>query len=342
MGSYPAACNCCASRCGGQPTVVSIGDDIRAPVQAFPNADLDAAVDKWEEDVPEWLATLAPGLKAEEAACAAREWARCAQDLRRRTRAFVRHAWAGVPCRLLEQATSRPVPASYKLDNDGVVFTVEELSTSSEASGRRHTCLLAEVRNIWVCADSALARRLHGAIHGNADADLACVVLMDAPAGPVGLVLRSSEAREDFLDCMAVLIAAQRLRSEPGLARCDLPGGLPPPEAQLRPSGKSLQSVHLSGPICSWLAKVGEELFAPDVDGEDSILHLPALGTPRAGAQPPAGARGGTGAVGAGRASLGGKPSPGFSEASPRSSGAFKLEQSELLNTQQVPPYTPL
>eukprot|EP00969_Alexandrium_andersonii_P221643 9789370-Alexandrium_andersonii.AAC.1 len=35
--------------------------------------------------------------------------------------------------------------------------------------------------------------------------------------------------------------------------RCS-PGGL-------RPPGLSLQSVHLSGPICGWLAKVGDCLL---------------------------------------------------------------------------------
>jgi len=241
-----------------------------------------AAGDKWEEDIPEWLAQLSPGLVAEEAAIAAKEWARVAQDLRRRTRKFVHNAWVGVPCRILDQVSGKGLQASYVLDEDAAALMVNEHQVPGRCA-RDHLCALADVRNIWVCADSALARRWHGSIHGMADSNLACLVLLDAPTGPLGLVMRSSEAREDFLDCLAVLISAQRLRSEPGLARCDLPGGLPPPEAQLRPPGRSLQSVHLSGPICAWLARVGEELLMPEVDqadgAEGSVLHLPASGT---------------------------------------------------------------
>merc|ERR1719401_1784002 len=65
---------------------------------------------------------------------------------------------------------------------------------------------------------------------------------------------------------MASLIAARRLRSEPEhVSR--LPGAPPPPEARLRPIGTSLRSVHLSGPICKWLAYASEDLLPPVAEG---------------------------------------------------------------------------
>lgn len=248
--------------------MVSINDDVRAPVQglAFSNSDL--PLEKWEEDIPEWLEALAPGLVAEEAAHAAKEWTECAKDLRLRTHSFLRNARAGVPCRIIDQIACQVRAATYKLDQASEKLSIqEEVVTAQCGQCRPITCLVAELRNVWVCADSPLARRVHAAVGGNtADLDLACMVLLDAPAGPVGIILRTAEAREDFLDCMAVLISRERLRCEPSLARCDLPGGLPPPEAQLRPKGRSLQSMHLSGPICAWLAHVGEDLFMSDHD----------------------------------------------------------------------------
>lgn len=69
------------------------------------------------------------------------------------------------------------------------------------------------------------------------------------------------EAMLIFLDCMAALISAQRLRNEPEVACCRRPKGAPPPEARLRPFGKSLQSAHISGPICVWLAQAAEDLL---------------------------------------------------------------------------------
>lgn len=267
---------------------MAINDDVRAPVQSFLHEEENLAHDKWEENVPEWLAQLAPNLPAEEAVAAAKEWAQCAHDLKRRTRTFVRNAWVGLPCRVLASARFPPSkgnPATMLLDEDATCLVVSEQAQAPNAPGREYRCSLVDIRNIWLCADSALARRWHGVLGGGAaDADLSCLALLDMPAGPLGVVLRSSEAREEFLDCIAVLIATQRLRSEPGLARCELPGGLPPPEAQLRPPGRSLQSVHLSGPICPWLAAVAEDLLVPEVDDgriaavEEGILHLPAVG----------------------------------------------------------------
>jgi len=91
--------------------------------------------------------------------------------------------------------------------------------------------------------------------------DAARVMLIDTPTRTLSLIVRSVEAREEFLDCMAVLIAVQRMHGEPDLVACNLSGGPPLPEAQLRPHGHSLQSMHLAGPICSWLAGVCASLI---------------------------------------------------------------------------------
>jgi hypothetical protein len=134
---------------------------------------------------------------------------------------------------------------------------------------------------VWICADGELARRAHGALQHPCDADLACVMLIDAPSGPIGLVERTSEAREEFLDCMAVLISAQRLQNEPEIACCRRADGPPPPEARLRPLGKSLRSEHISGPICVWLAQAAEDLMpnsqAPFISSrrDESVTAIP-------------------------------------------------------------------
>jgi len=277
--------------------VVSINDDGRTPMQglAFGNAEL--APEKWEDEIPEWLAALTPRIVPEEAVDAAKEWVQCAKELRQRTAAFVQQAQkhGGVPCRLLDQAARKARPATYGLDEAGLQLRIiqdDETPATGSSTGpsasKPLTCLVGELRNIWVCADSPLARRVHASLLGGggagtaaaaakaAELDLACLVLLDAPAGPIGLFLRSIEAREAFLDGMAVLISRERLRCEPSLARCDLPGGLPPPEAQLRPTGRSLQSMHLSGPICAWLARVGEDVFRSFADDWDSDQELGA------------------------------------------------------------------
>eukprot|EP00929_Paragymnodinium_shiwhaense_P101866 TRINITY_DN65061_c0_g1_i1.p1 TRINITY_DN65061_c0_g1~~TRINITY_DN65061_c0_g1_i1.p1 ORF type:complete len:449 (+),score=79.80 TRINITY_DN65061_c0_g1_i1:170-1516(+) len=118
---------------------------------------------------------------------------------------------------------------------------------------------LADIHNVWLCTDSELARRAHRFLrHGSLDADPGCMMLIDVPSGPIGIVERTAQAREDMLDCLAPLIAAERLRQTPEIARCRT-AGLPPPEAKLRAPGRSLQSAHLFGPICAWLAQVGED-----------------------------------------------------------------------------------
>jgi len=226
--------------------------------------------DKWEEEVPEWLASLSPGLGPKEALEAAKEWSRCAQDLRTRTRKFLQQAWAGAPCRVLDEGSGKGLAAEFELDEQAMKLTIKE-SEGPDRFPLERSCSLADIRNIWVCADSALARRWHGAIVGMCDADLSCLVLLDLPAGPLGLVLRNSEAREDFLDCLAVLIAMQRLKSERRLALCELPRHAPPPEARLRYRGRSLQSAHLSGPICTWLARIGEEVLKDEVAAEGGL-----------------------------------------------------------------------
>mmetsp|Transcript_82612 Transcript_82612/g.130153 ORF Transcript_82612/g.130153 Transcript_82612/m.130153 type:complete len:380 (-) Transcript_82612:39-1178(-) len=253
---------CCGSKCG-QPTIVSIGDDVCPPKKpAAPDRDPGLG---GSDALPGWLSELAPSLIGEEAERAADAWVRCGEELRRRTRQFVRRAMCGVPCWFIDQAVRRTVPASYIIDDKLETFLIETAGPP-EASARHVTreCKVADMRNVWVCADSELARRVHSTLINTSDTDSSCVLLIDAPSEPLGLVERSSEAREEFLDCMAVLVAAQRLRCEPEVARCRRIGGLPPPEARLRPFGKSLHSVHVSGPICSWLAQAAADLLPYD------------------------------------------------------------------------------
>lgn len=295
MGQNPAFC------CGPKaslvqgPAVLNIDEELHAPLPSpFESPGQDQAHSPLEggmstaRAVPQWLQALAPALVGEEAERAAEAWLQCKEDWRRRSRQFVRRVKApGVSCRVLDQRTGRAVVARYFLDDALTVLTVEANSVSSSGSGQvRHPdssqkpqergprpftqeTRLSEIRNIWVCADSELARRVCGSLrHAGAEADLACLMLVDAPAGPVSIVERSAEAREEFLDCISVLIAAQRVRKEPEAA-CRLPrDGPPPPEARLRPSGRSLQSSHLSGPICAWLAQVGEEILPCDLPNE--------------------------------------------------------------------------
>lgn len=241
------------------------------PHNAGPDADPGLST---TDPLPEWLSELAPSLKGEEAERAVDAWTRCGEELRRRTRQFVRRATCGVPCWLIDQRGRRTVPCSYLLDGPLEILQVESagpiektnaiLGHSSRDGGTRHVaheCRVSEIRNIWICADNELARRAHGTLRHGCDADLACVMLIDAPSGPVGLVERSPDAREEFLDCMAVLVAAQRIRNEPEVACCRRTEGPPPPEARLRPYGKSLQSSYVTGPICLWLARAAEDLL---------------------------------------------------------------------------------
>jgi len=176
-----------------------------------------------------------------------------------RARSFVCRAVYGGPCRLINHKAGSAAPARYVLDVDFETLTVDELRTPADAGPQqlRCSCNLAALRNIWVCADSELARCAHRALQrGVADADR--VLLIDVPTGPIGLVVHSPQAREEFLDGVAVLIAVRRARTEPQLARHGSLGGL-------RPPGLSLQSAHISGPVCAWLARAGggEGLLPP-------------------------------------------------------------------------------
>lgn len=274
MGQKPG---CCGAKCG-QPAVVSIGEDLcpnHPELKSQPGLSSSA-------DVPDWLSALAPSLEGQEAERAAEAWVKVLEDLRRRTRRFVRSAVNGISCRVLDRKLGKPLSARYFLDETLETLSVERSCEAEPAfveNGHSSTlsCNLANIRNIWVCSDSELARRAHGSLRsGKVDADLACIMLIDAPLGPITLVERSAEAREEFLDCMAVLIAAQRLRSSPEAACCKSREGPPPPEARLRPLGKSLQSVHVSGPICTWLAQAAAELVPglPSLSNEVDDLNV--------------------------------------------------------------------
>jgi len=271
MGQSSAGCGGCQSLCGTKSHVFGASGDELIPFRSLPShaseeqnrPELDEFFDfAGESDstvpfVPEWLEALAPNLPREQVVRAAAAWQRCAEDLRRRTQHFLSRAAQGVPCRVIEEGTGKASPAQYMLDEGAEVLTIEDLGGRLR---RRRDVSLAQVRNIWVCADSELARRAHGDVRPGAgalpSADLACLVLIDGASAPIALVMRSSEAREEFLDCMAVLIAARRLRSDSAMSGDDqAPGWLPAHEAPgLRPLGRSLRSSHLSGPICAWLA----------------------------------------------------------------------------------------
>eukprot|EP00913_Durusdinium_trenchii_P030251 g28341.t1 len=96
-------------------------------------------------------------------------------------------------------------------------LTTLTISDCPDSGGRQRYFWLADIRNLWLCSDSELARRAHQALAPFAvaeEAELACLVLLDGARWPLPLLLRSSEAREDFLDCMSVLIAAHRQRLE--------------------------------------------------------------------------------------------------------------------------------
>lgn len=263
LGAQPG-CQClgdCKAESPHEPVVLDFSattaDGFEALRENYPYGE------GFPENCTWWLPAAAHGLCAEEIAQAADAWALCADDLRRRTSLFVNKAQGGVPCRLIEPRTGLAKPARYNLVPSTASFGVELVGPSGGSAARREF-RICDVQNIWVCSDSELACRALGAnFHqGSADAELACVLLIDVPEGPIAVVERSAEAREDFLDCMAVLIAAQRAKDVPDVALCGLPGRLPPPEARLRPNGRSLQSVHLSGPICLWLARAGEGLLS--------------------------------------------------------------------------------
>mmetsp|Transcript_69963 Transcript_69963/g.130796 ORF Transcript_69963/g.130796 Transcript_69963/m.130796 type:complete len:302 (+) Transcript_69963:121-1026(+) len=292
MGAYPGpAVTCCGAKCG-IPQIVSIGDDNRMPDMAGQTAGQGGYGHATASNVPDWLGTLAPSLAGEEAVQAAEAWVRCREELRRRSRAFLVRAASGAPCRLVDQRRGVCHMARYTISADLDILHVEEEASTGVGDEliTEEDCCLADVRNIWVCTDSELARRARGVVHKFlADADpesdqeycktvfpeyAECVLLIDAPSGPLCIVEKTPEAQEEFLDTMAVLISMQRARTQVD-GQVLAPGGPPPPEVQLRPLGRSLQSAHLTGPIGVWLAEVGDGLatlpLASEGEGDDEL-----------------------------------------------------------------------
>lgn len=191
---------------------------------------------------------------------------------------------------MLDRDSGTILAAQWQLDETASMLVVQSSRGPGCSRDLKRSCALAEVRNVWVAADSELCRRIYSTcrpesrtassstapsptaqaaldrMEKSRNAELGCLMLIDAPMGPIALLERTSELREEFLDCLAVLICAQRLRNEPDAACRCLLDGPPPPEARLRPFGRSLQSSHLSGPICAWLARVAEDAL-PSEDG---------------------------------------------------------------------------
>lgn len=180
-------------------------------------------------------------------------WEQYREELTRRTRHFVELVLSGLQCRVIN-GPGLCAGATATLDPNLTTLTI---SDCPDSGGRQRYFWLADIRNLWLCSDSELARRAHQALAPFAvaeEAELACLVLLDGARWPLPLLLRSSEAREDFLDCMSVLIAAHRQRLEK-----DKPppqhAWLPKPDLTgLRPQGCSLRSCHLAGPLSAWLA----------------------------------------------------------------------------------------
>mmetsp|Transcript_29161 Transcript_29161/g.77044 ORF Transcript_29161/g.77044 Transcript_29161/m.77044 type:complete len:298 (-) Transcript_29161:272-1165(-) len=285
-----ASLGCCGhkaplSHCG-QPAVAK-GDDLCPPQPAVPG-DIGSF-----QILPGWLPALAPHLAGEEAARAAAAWSLAKEELVNRTQSFVERARKGVQCHVIDPRRKRVLHAWYTL-NDSLESIVVHVSRPEQEfgepevhkpQGRQQSiweCPLAEVRNIWTRADSELARRVHSSLEDDGPG-YNCILLIDSPTGPISLVEESWEAQEEFLDCMAVLISAWRLRSEPDVACCFWSDGPPAPEPRLRPLGKSLQSMHISGPICEWLAQVGEQVLPPSPRAKKPS-KLEGETTPRKGA----------------------------------------------------------
>lgn len=239
--SRPSLCQCCTANSG------ATGDEVllqRTRCQ-----------EPWSRtpDVPEWMKVLSPAFDSNQAILMLSAWEQFHEDLKRRTKHFVETMVAGLPCRVVN-GPGKCTTAKATLD---LLFTTLTISDCESALQQR--CFwLADIRNLWLCSDSELARRAHQALAPFAvaeEAELACLVLLDGASQPLPLLLRSSEAREDFLDCMSVLIAAHRQRLEKDKAALPQPSWLPKPDlAGLRQYGCSLRSCHLAGPLGAWLA----------------------------------------------------------------------------------------
>lgn len=239
--SRPSLCQCCTANSGATGDEVSLQ---RTRCQ-----------EPWSRtpDVPEWMKALSPAFDSSQAILMLSAWEQFHEDLKRRTKHFVETMVAGLPCRVVN-GPGKCTTAKATLD---LLFTTLTISDCESALQQR--CFwLADTRNLWLCSDSELARRAHQALAPFAvaeEAELACLVLLDGASQPLPLLLRSSEAREDFLDCMSVLIAAHRQRLEKDKAGFPQPSWLPKPDlAGLRQYGCSLRSCHLAGPLGAWLA----------------------------------------------------------------------------------------
>lgn len=227
-----------------------------------------------EEPIPDWLEDVLPGLPLKDGPRAAKEWTHSWERLATHSSQFITGAAAGCPCRFFDVATAKSRPAAYSVNKEATHLRVR-LSETVVAGGNEDLVHdLRDIKNIWVCSDSPVARKFHGSVRGAEEADLSCLVLLDVPSGPFALIMRSSEARERFIDGMAVFIAARRLLQDDSVTRCGIPGGVPPPEARVRPVGRSLHSVHLTGPICAWLAKIAAvTLKGLEVTNADAVNH---------------------------------------------------------------------
>lgn len=210
---------------------------------------------------PKWAFILAPHLEGEEMLRAEAAWAYCSTVLRRQTLRFLERSLWGLPCRLVDKITRRALRAQFSIDGAATLFHVEELGHTDGALLADFVCRLADIRNIWVCGDSERARRVYASLGTAEDVNATGFVLIDSLEGEAGLLLGTPEMREDFLDCMSVLIASQRSKSEPELAG-SVPDWLPTPPATLRAASRSLRSDHLSGRTARWLSWVGEDLAA--------------------------------------------------------------------------------
>jgi len=198
------------------------------------------------------MKALTPAFDSSEALLLLSAWEQFREDLKRRTQNFVDTVLVGLPCRVVN-GPGKCIQAKATLDLHLTTLTVSDCELNQQR------CFwLADIRNLWLCSDSELARRAHQALAPFAvaeEAELACLVLLDGASQPLPLLLRSSEAREDFLDCMSVLIAAHRQRLEKDKPPPPQPAWLPKPDlAGLRQYGCSLRSSHLAGALSIWLA----------------------------------------------------------------------------------------
>jgi len=236
-------------------------------------------------ELPDWLRSLAPAADGEEAVLLASAWNQYHKDLCQRVERFVGDACRGVGCRVAEVSGGKCGPATFFLDPALTTLTIQDRLETGLL--RKRHFWLADLRNLLVCADSELARRVHRNLSPYAvpdEAKLACLILLDGAALPVALVLPSSEAREDFLDCMAVLIIAHRQRHEASQEK--LPAWLPQPGvAGLRPPNGSLRSGHLMGPLASWLGSCAPALPTPvpEAPAPAPLRRRNSEGSPRGG-----------------------------------------------------------